>query len=154
VIERADFSAILRLNEADEIFLAPLDAYGLRALLQQAFHVGLRDNGREEFLIALDENAVYGSPNFRWFKARFPKFAYVDRLVVAPHARGKGIGRSLYEELFEVAGGAGHDVVACEVNVDPPNPASDAFHTALGFEEIGRAVVYVTKTVRYLIKRL
>lgn len=154
MIQSADFAAILRLNAADEIFLAPLDAYGLRALLQQAFHIALRDQGRDAFLIALDQNAVYGSPNFRWFKARFPRFAYVDRLVVAPHARGKGVGRGLYEELFEVARTAGHGLVACEVNVDPPNPASDAFHAALGFEEIGRAVVYVVKTVRYMIKRL
>lgn len=154
MIESADVSAILRLNDADEIFLAPLDDEGLRALLRQTFHLGLRDNGRDAFLIALDQNASYGSPNFRWFKERFPRFAYVDRLVVAPHARGKGVGRSLYEELFDVARRAGHDAVACEVNVDPPNPASDAFHAALGFEEIGRAVVYVSKTVRYLIKRL
>lgn len=154
MIESADVSAILRLNEADEIFLAPLDARGLRALLEQAFHLGLRDNGRDAFLIALDEKASYGSPNFGWFKERFARFAYVDRLVVAPHARGRGIGRSLYEELFDVARQAGHDLVACEVNVDPPNPTSDAFHAALGFEEIGRAVVYVSKTVRYLIRRL
>ncbi|MGH7659339.1 MAG: GNAT family N-acetyltransferase [Vulcanimicrobiaceae bacterium] len=154
MIQSADFAAILKLNAADEIFLAPLDAYALRALLQQAFHIALRDHGRDAFLIALDQSAVYGSPNFRWFKARFPCFAYVDRLVVAPHARGQGIGRNLYGELFDVARAAGHEIVACEVNVDPPNPTSDAFHAALGFEEIGRAAVYETKTVRYLIKRL
>ena len=154
MIESADFSAILSLNEGDEVFLAPLDAEGLRALLQQASHVGLRDDGREAFLIGLDQDARYGSPNFRWFKERFPRFAYVDRLVVAPHARGRGIGRSLYEDFFDVARRAGHDLIACEVNVDPPNPTSDAFHAALGFEEIGRAAVYVSKTVRYLIKRL
>ena len=154
MIESADFSAILRLNEADEIFLAPLDAHALRALLRQTFHLGLREDGRDAFLIALDQDADYGSPNFRWFKERFARFAYVDRLVVALHARGRGIGRSLYEELFVAARTACHDIVACEVNVDPPNPTSDAFHAALGFEEIGRAVVYVSKTVRYLIKRL
>jgi hypothetical protein len=31
MIESADFSTNLRLNEGDEIFLAPLDAEGLRA---------------------------------------------------------------------------------------------------------------------------
>ena len=41
---------------------------------------------------------------------------------------------------------------ACEVNCDPPNPVSDAFHAALGFREIGRArIVERSKTVRYLI---
>lgn len=145
---------MLRLNEADEGFLAPIDDVGLRALLAQAFHVGLRAQGRDAFLIALDQRALYGSPNFRWFRQRYTRFAYVDRVIVAPHLRGRGVGRSLYEELFEVCRASGHDLVACEVNVDPPNPASDAFHASLGFEEVGRAVVYVSKTVRYLIKRL
>ena len=154
MFESADVAAMLRLNAADETFLAPLDEPGMRALLRQAFHLGLRANGRDAFLIALDQRALYGSPNFRWFRQRYSRFVYVDRVIVAPHLRGQGLGRSLYEELFDACRAAGHDLVACEVNVDPPNPASDSFHRALGFEEVGRAVVYVSKTVRYLTKRL
>jgi predicted GNAT superfamily acetyltransferase len=36
----------------------------------------------------------------------------------------------------------------CEVNATPPNPASDAFHARLGFEEIGAAHLK-KKTVWY-----
>jgi hypothetical protein len=42
-------------------------------------------------------------------------------------------------------------MIGCEVNSDPPNPASDAFHERLGFAEVGRAALPGgTKLVRYL----
>jgi predicted GNAT superfamily acetyltransferase len=49
----------------------------------------------------------------------------------------------------------GHDCIVCEVNLQPPNPGSDRFHSAQGFREIGRATIDSgTKTVRYLLRRL
>ena len=58
-------------------------------------------------------------------------------------------------DLFEHAVRAGHDRVVCEVNQNPPNPASDAFHAALGFVEVGTASVYDgSRTVRYLSRDL
>jgi len=75
----------------------------------------------------------------------------VDRIVVASSARGRGCARRLYQDLFEYAVRAGHERVVCEVNISPPNPASDAFHAALGFVEVGTAGVYDgSRTVRYL----
>jgi predicted GNAT superfamily acetyltransferase len=45
--------------------------------------------------------------------------------------------------------------VVCEVNSEPPNPASDAFHAAMGFTEVGRATIHQgRKTVRYLTREL
>lgn len=149
-----DLDAILALNEANVSHLSRIDAPALRRLIDQAFHVGVRGGGRDAFLIALDQSASYDSPNFRWFKGRLPRFVYVDRVVVAQERRGRGLARDLYEELFGLSLQAGHDVVTCEIHVDPPNPVSDKFHDAIGFEEIGRAVVYDSKTVRYLVKRL
>jgi hypothetical protein len=44
-------------------------------------------------------------------------------------ARRQGRGSDLAEaDLFAAAEAAGHDRVVCEVNSDPPNPASAAFH--------------------------
>jgi uncharacterized protein len=150
-----DAAAILELNRQNEKFTAPIEMPALQSLLAQAFHLGLRAGGREAFLIGLDETASYDSPNFQWFKTRFPRFAYVDRIVVASSARGHGIARALYEELFAVAAAAGHTLVAAEVNVDPPNPVSDRFHDALGFHEVGRGqILGGAKTVRYLIRPL
>src|SRR4051812_2035101 len=51
--------------------------------------------------LAMDQDADYASPNFQWFRARYPRFVYVDRIVVAPSARGRGYARLLYRDLFE-----------------------------------------------------
>jgi predicted GNAT superfamily acetyltransferase len=46
----------------------------------------------------------------------------------------------------------GHNCIVCEVNVQPPNPGSDRFHSAQGFREVGRGFVdNGSKTVRYLL---
>jgi uncharacterized protein len=150
-----DEAAILALNAAHVTETSPLTAAQLHALIGQAFHVGLRVRGRDAFLIALDQDGISASPNFRWFKSRYERFVYIDRVIVSPKRRGRGIARELYQELFAAAAAAGHALVGCEVNLDPPNPASDAFHEALGFGEIGRATLYGgEKVVRYLVKEL
>jgi uncharacterized protein len=84
-------------------------------------------------------SAAYESPNYLWFRQRYRRLVYVDRVVVAPDARGRGYAGLLYADLFDRACRAGHDIVACEVNRDPPNPASDAFHAAQGFAAISPA---------------
>lgn len=69
--------------------------------------------------------------------------------------RGRGHARLLYADLFARSVAAGHDLVACEVNAEPPNPpASAAFHDALGFVEVGRGEVTDGKVVRYLTRRV
>src|SRR6266702_6336504 len=106
-------------------------------------------------MLAMDQDADYASPNFHWFRARYPRFVYVDRIVVARSVRGRGYARLLYHDLFEHALCAAHERVVCEVNSRPPNPESDAFHAALGFVEVGSATVYDgSRTVRYLARTL
>ena len=111
--------------------------------------------GNLDAFLAFDQGADYDSPNFLWFRARYVSFVYVDRIVVAASARRRGCARRLYRDLFEHAERAGHERVVCEVNISPPNPASDAFHAALGFVEVGSASVQEgSKTVRYLSRAL
>ncbi len=151
----ADAAAILALNRAHIAETSALDAAELQALLAQAFHVGTCDRGREAFLIALDQDAIYSSPNFQWFKSRYGRFVYIDRVIVAPSQRGRGRARLLYEELIAAAARARQVLIGCEVNVEPPNPASDAFHAALGFAEVGRATLPGgAKQVRYLSREV
>lgn len=141
--------AVLALNNAHAAQLSWLEAHRLSHLLAQAFFAR-RVGAVEAFMIGFDETADYDSPNFLWFKARHPRFAYVDRIAVDAAARGRGHARRLYEAFFDHARAAGHTLVACEVNAVPPNPGSDAFHAALGFAEAGRGSVYGgTRTVRY-----
>ena len=141
---------VLALNNAHAMELSLLDANELASLLGSAFYA--RSIGSvDAFLLAFDEKATYDSPNYLWFRDRYPRFVYVDRVVVAPAARRRGLARVLYSDLFHHATEARHRVVVCEVNVEPSNPASDAFHAALGFSEVGRATIHHgSKTVRYL----
>ncbi len=146
--------AILALNAAHEVETSPLDHAGLVEMLDTAFHSATEAAGRDGFLIAFDQDAPYTSPNFLWFKARYDRFVYVDRIIVAEHARGRGLARTFYEGLFDRARAAGHERVVCEVNLDPPNPGSVAFHAALGFVEVGQAVLENGKRVSYMECRL
>jgi len=150
-----DFAAMLALNQAHERETSALDMARLRALTDKAFHLGVSEHGRDAFLIALDQGATYGSANFAWFKARYNRFVYIDRVIVATHARGAGVARKLYEDLFRAAAAEGHALVGCEVYKEPPNPVSDAFHARLGFTIIGEAIsADGEKTVRYMARSL
>lgn len=153
-ISRDLHGAVLALNNAHAAELSWLDAGALFALLGQAFYAR-RVGKLDAFLLAFDQGASYDSPNFQWFRERYPRFVYVDRVVVAPAARGRGLARLLYADVVRCAKVAGHDLVVCEVNVDPPNPASEALHAALGFEQVGWAKIHDgAKTVRYLGRSL
>jgi uncharacterized protein len=147
-------TSIVGLNNAHAVELAFADAPRMQFLLNAAwFAKGTADAAA--FLIAFDQMSDYDSENFLWFKARYPRFIYVDRVVVAAAARGQGVARQLYETLFESARAANYPCVVCEVNSDPPNPASDAFHAALGFNVVAaRRLNAGNKSVRYLHKLL
>jgi uncharacterized protein len=140
---------LLALNNAHARELSWLEPDRLAHLVDTAFQASRI--GGEAFLLAFDQDADYDSWNFLWFRARHARFVYIDRVVVAPSARGRGHARRLYEVLFVKAANSGHDRVVCEVNSIPPNPVSDAFHAALGFNETGTGVSPDrAKTVRYL----
>ncbi len=144
--------ALLALNNAHAQELSWLEPERLEYLVSEAF-LARRIGDLDAFLLAFDQGARYDSPNYLWFRTRYQRFVYVDRIVVASSARGRGCARRLYHDLFEHALRAGHDRVFCEVNVSPPNPVSDAFHAALGFVEVGTAEVG-NRIVRYLSRTL
>ena len=144
-----DLSALLALNNAAKTETSELDVVGLVRLLDGSF-LALTTPDATALLIAFDEAAAYESPNFLWFRARYARFVYIDRVIVGAPERGRGIARQLYDALFAAARAAGQTRIVCEVNLDPPNPASDAFHGALGFAEVGRSTLANGKTVRYL----
>jgi predicted GNAT superfamily acetyltransferase len=146
--------ALLALNNAHAVELSWLEPDRLWHLVAEAF-VAKRIGDADALLLAFDQDADYDSPNFLWFRSRYRRFVYVDRIVVASHARGRGHARRLYVDLFEQALQTGHDRVVCEVNSNPPNPASDAFHADLGFTEVGRGSLDGgRKTVSYLARQL
>lgn len=142
-------TALLKLNNDHAVELSFADRARLAQMIGAAFYAR-RVGHAEAMLIAFDQAADYDSPNFLWFRDRYPSFVYVDRVVTAAAARGQGHARALYLDLFEHARAAGHERITCEVNSDPPNPASDAFHRSFGFRTVGEAALGNGKRVSYL----
>ena len=153
-IAPADLPAVLALNNAHAAELSWLKPPRLAHLVGQAFFAR-RIGELDAFILAFDQAADYDSPNYLWFRERYPRFVYVDRIAVAGAARGRGLARLIYETLFSAAAADGHAMVTCEVNSGPPNPASDAFHAALGFREVGAASIHGgAKSVRYYLREI
>ncbi len=146
-------AALLTLNNDHAVELSWADAARLRRLVAAAF-LAERAGFADALLIAFDQDADYDSPNFLWFRSRYDRFVYVDRIVTAPQARGRGLARTLYARLIERAVAAQHARVVCEVNFDPPNPGSEALHRALGFAAVGAARLPDGKSVSYLELKL
>lgn len=137
--EPLHFPAILDLNARSVELLSPLDAAQLAHLhTHAAYHkVMWVDQQITAFLIAFAPGAPYDSINYQWFEAQMSNFLYVDRIVVAESVRGRGLASLLYRDLFATAAARGHACVVCEYDIDPPNPASAAFHQRFGFVEVG-----------------
>jgi predicted GNAT superfamily acetyltransferase len=134
-----DFAAILALNAGEVQQTSVMDAARLAELhAMAAYHkVALVEGEVAAFLLALREDAPYRNDNHGWFAARYPRFLYVDRIVVGPAGAGLGLGSLLYRDLFEQARADGVDIVCCEYNIEPPNEASRRFHDKFGFREVG-----------------
>ena len=98
--------------------------------------VAERDGQVVGFVICFDPGVDYDSENYRYFEGRYTSHFYIDRIVIDPRYRGMKLGATLYQEVFNRAQDQGHAQVTCEVNLEPPNPASIAFHRRLGFVDI------------------
>ncbi|MCZ8494573.1 MULTISPECIES: GNAT family N-acetyltransferase [Priestia] len=58
--------------------------------------------------------------------------AYIHFVGIDPEYRGKGIGKQLYNQFFDVIKQNGRNIVRCVTS--PVNKASIAYHTKMGFE--------------------
>ncbi|MBB5632407.1 hypothetical protein BKA04_000630 [Cryobacterium mesophilum] len=136
----SDLSAITELNNAATPAVPTMTEETLGTLLEAStFGFAAADEDDVTgFVIGFAAGSDYASPNFRYFEARGTDHLYVDRIVVAESARGMRVGQTLYERVVALAVAAGRTEVTCEVNLDPPNPGSLAFHHRMGFREVGR----------------
>lgn len=150
----ADLGWAHALNQANAEALASETQSGFKSLFALArFARVVRPEAA--FLLAFDAKPAEDSPNFDWFAARHPGALYIDRVAVDDACRGAGHGRTLYEHLFAEAASAGFRAIGAEVNSDPPNPASHAFHRRMGFRAVGEARLPSRgKTVTYYLRDL
>ena len=138
-VQAADFPAILALNRESEALLSPMDEARLRVLHAAAAYlrVAVEDGAVAAFLLVFREGAEYDSPNYRWFGPRYERFLYVDRIAVANAHHGRGLGSTLYRDLFEFARATGVPRIVCEYYSVPLNETSQRFHARFGFGEVG-----------------
>ena len=139
-IRKEDVAALATLNDAAAPAVNALGVEGMAALLPMC-DVRLAATGPGDsvlaFVLSLGPGQAYASETYQWFEARGGAHQYIDRIVVAPQAAGRGLGRALYASVFDRAAAMGRPEVNCEVNLDPPNPESAAFHRRMGFRQIG-----------------
>jgi len=89
------------------------------------------------FLIGFRRGDDYHSENLAWFEDQGDAdFAYVDRVAVSSDRRGAGLGRALYDDFERWARERSIPRLTCEVNVEPRNDGSLAFHERLGWRAL------------------
>lgn len=155
-LSSTDLPVVLAMNESAVPHVNRVDLAQMQKFQAEAayFRVALADGEPAAFLVGLRPDADYHSPNFRWFCARYPDFAYIDRVAVSEAARRRGLGAALYRD-FEAAFAGLCPCLACEVNLRPANEASMQFHRRMGFEQVGSQTIDDgAKEVAMLIKSL
>lgn len=151
-----DLRAVLAMNNAAVPAVNPHDPASLEALLAIADRAWVADDGGAlgGLLVTFAPGARYESANYQWLSERYDDFRYVDRVVVAPTHKRRGLGRRFYDVFEEASRLAGTARLLCEVNVEPPNPQSIAFHGQLGWQVIDDLEHGPGKVVRYFEKPL
>ena len=141
-VAEPDRPAVLALNHTEVEMLAPMDAARfdqLRGLAHRFDVIEVEVDGDTEFggfVITFAPGSAYDSENYAWFSRVYESFYYLDRIVLHPHVRRRGVGRVVYDELEAIA--TAYDRMTLEVNLAPPNPVSLAFHAAREYVEVGR----------------
>jgi uncharacterized protein len=137
-ITPADHESVVALNDRHVHLTAPMDEARLAELVAAAEHADVIEvDGRfAGFVLTFGPGAAYDGTHYTWFAERFEDYCYLDRIVIHEDFQRRGLGTFAYDEL---EGSCGRPVFALEVNIDPPNEPSLAFHRARGFTEVGQS---------------
>ena len=132
---------VLALNNQNTPHVNALSPSDLDELIQASASFQVATDEADQlagFVLLLREGAAYTSLNYQWFSKTLSEFLYVDRIVVVPEFRGFGVAQLLYDHARAIAKDQAVPWLTCEVNLEPPNPRSLAFHHRQGFEELGQ----------------
>ncbi len=137
-----DLGRVLEINQANTPEVGAIDADRLEFLFDESTIALAAEVGAElvGFALVLPPGSTYDSVNYRWFADRGDDVMYLDRVAIDARHRRLGLGRALYMSVFARIPTQHMDMtrLGLEVNVEPPNPGSMAFHRGLGFTEVGR----------------
>jgi predicted GNAT superfamily acetyltransferase len=151
-----DLEAVHSLNQSEVPHVGSVDLEKMRWYASHAdyFRVVFLDERLAAFLVGFRPGSSYASPNYRWFFERYDDFAYVDRVAVADFARRSGLASTLYDDFAASLPGS-VPIMACEVNIKPPNESSITYHRRLGFAQVGSlSNADGDKEVAMLVKQL
>ncbi len=141
-VHKHDLDSIIALNNNAGTTILPIDEAGIRWFDEHAryFRIAEVDGQLAGFLVGITHGTDYTSPNYRWFSEHYPKFAYIDRIVVARPYRGLGLGRVFYADMTSFAE-VRVPILTCEVFLEPRDDVSLLFHGTYGFQEVGQQVM-------------
>jgi uncharacterized protein len=154
-LEPRDHERVLELNQASVQELSALDEQRLQyilALTHRSLVAASAEGDVLAFALAIAPGTDYDSLNYTTLGEMFESFLYLDRIAVADSARRKGLGAALYDAMEASATPFGRMV--CDVNIEPRNDASLAFHAARGYREVGELAHGDLKTVALMSKEL
>jgi len=141
-VREHELDLVLALNNAAGPGILPMDAGKLRFFWENAdyFRVAEKDGLLAGFLVGVSQDAPHDSPNFLWFRERYPEFLYIDRIVIASTRRGAGVGRVFYGDVQSFS-----EVrvprLAAEVFLERSSHPALLFHGSFGFREVGQHVM-------------
>ena len=155
-LREEDQEALLLLNNSSTPAVNTLTLKELQSILSLAEKCWVEeiDSDLAAALIIIGPDQNYSSDNYTWLETQFSNYCYVDRIMVNQNHKRRGLGKKLYQELEKHAQREGDEILLCEVNIEPPNPQSIAFHTQLGWEPFferehgpGKKVQYFKKSI-------
>ena len=124
-VREHELDLVLALNNAAGPGILPMDAAKLSYFWEHAdyFRVAEKDGLLAGFLVGLGQDAEHDSPNFLWFRERYPEFLYM-----------------FYGDVQSVA-----EVrvprLAAEVFLEGSSHPALLFHGSFGFREVGQHVM-------------
>ncbi|HTL67008.1 MAG TPA: GNAT family N-acetyltransferase [Lacunisphaera sp.] len=149
-----DHAALLRLNAANTPEVAPITAAELAHLLRFEGRHLVAVDGQDAvlaYLLSFPSSSAYDDEEMRHFRHLVSEpFHYVAQVAVDAAHRGRGIGRRFHATVARLARRRGVRMICTDVNLDPPNHASLAFHHRLGFAPVGQATLSSGWTVAFL----
>ncbi len=152
----ADAAAIRAINSLGAPGVSPLTPSEIAALATGAIRCWVAEDGGQVvgYVITYTAQDDYDGEEFGWFQQHIATFVYIDQVAVAPSHQRRGVAQALYLRLAEDARAQGIDTLTCEVNLDPPNPTSLAFHDRQGFTSVGGLPTHDGRIVNLLQKTL
>ena len=155
-LKLSDLKDVLRLNNASIPAVNELNSKDLEEIVMMSRKSWVIES--EGVIVAslliLGPGESYQSNNYTWLEKQFTNFCYVDRIMVDAQAKRQGFGKQLYETLEVYAIEQKAEILLCEVNIEPPNPQSLAFHINLGWEPFHVREHGPKKKVQYLKKHI